>query len=121
MRTRLLIALLIAAVLISGCTGQNTEPKTDVIPATTNYVEIKDFYFVPAEITVAKSTTVTWKNMGTTPHSVVSIANAVSTVNAFSSETLTNGETFMHTFNETGTFDYVCGLHARMKGKVVVT
>jgi plastocyanin len=29
-------------------------------------------------------------------------------------------ESFSHTFDQPGTFDYVCGLHAFMHGQVVV-
>jgi plastocyanin len=79
-----------------------------------NTVLIKDFAFDPATITVAKGTTVTWMNMDSALHNVVSSGND------FSSETLKNGQSYAHTFNETGTFGYNCGFHKSMTGKVIV-
>jgi plastocyanin len=114
MRTKLLIVFLIFAVLISGCTGQKTETKTTNMTEKPNTVLIKGFAFDPATITIAKGITVTWMNMDSAPHTVVA------TGNAFISETLNNGRSFMHTFNETGTFEYKCGIHPNMIGKVIV-
>jgi plastocyanin len=107
------------AVLISGCTGQKADTKTTT-PTTTmtekpNTVLIKGFAFDPATITVTKGTTVTWMNMDSAEHTVVAKGNA------FSSDVLKNGQSFAHTFNETGTFEYICGKHPSMTGKVIVT
>ena len=114
MRTKLLIIFLILAVLISGCTGQKTETKTDTTPATPNTVLIKGFAFDPVTLTVAKGTTVTWMNMDSASHTVVA------TGMTFRSGNLNNGQSFAHTFNETGTFEYKCGIHPSMSGKVKV-
>jgi len=114
MKTKLFIVFLILAVLISGCTGQKTETKPDTMTEKPNSVLIKGFVFDPATITVAKGTTVKWMNMDSAPHTVVA------TGNAFSSETLKNGQSYEHTFDETGTFEYKCGIHQNMSGKVIV-
>jgi plastocyanin len=115
MRTKLLIVFLIFAVLLSGCTGQKTDTKTDNMTEKPNTVLIKGFAFDPATLTVTKGTTVTWMNKDSTAHTVVA------TGKAFSSETLNNGQSYTHTFNETGTFEYKCGIHPSMSGKVIVT
>jgi len=109
------MVFLISMVLISGCTGQKTVIKTDTTPSAPNSVIIKGFAFDPATITVATGTTVTWTNMDTVAHTVVE-AN-----NAFSSQTLENGQSYSHTFNDIGTFEYKCGIHPTMSGKVIVT
>jgi plastocyanin len=114
MRTKLLIVFLILAVLISGCTGQKTETKTNNMTEKPNTVLIKGFVFDPATLTVTKGTTVTWMNMDSASHTVVA------TGNAFSSGNLNNGQSYVYTFNETGTFDYKCGIHPSMSGKVIV-
>ena len=114
MKTKFLIVFLILAVLISGCTGQKTVTKTDTMTEKPNSVVIKGFAFDPATLTVTKGTSVTWMNMDSAPHDVVA------TGNAFSSETLKNGQSYEHTFDETGTFEYKCGIHPSMSGKVVV-
>ena len=110
MRTKLLIVFLVLAVLISGCTGQ----KTDTTPAAPNSVAINGFAFDPATLTVTKGTTVTWTNMDSAAHTVVASGNA------FTSDNLNNGQSFTHTFNEAGTFEYKCGIHPSMSGKVIV-
>ncbi|MCZ7401508.1 MAG: cupredoxin family copper-binding protein [Candidatus Methanoperedens sp.] len=115
MGTKLLIVFLISVVLISGCTGQKTVTKTDITPAAPNSVAIKGFAFAPETITVAKGTTVTWTNMDSVAHTVVAADNA------FSSQTLENGQSYAHTFNDIGTFEYKCSIHPGMSGKVIVT
>jgi plastocyanin len=114
MRTKLLIIFLILAVLISGCTGQKTVTKTDNMTEKPNTVLIKAWAFDPATITVAKGTTVTWMNMDSASHTVVA------TGMTFRSGNLNNGQSFAHTFNEIGTFEYKCGIHPGMSGKVKV-
>jgi len=114
MRTKLLILFLILTVLISGCTGQKTETKTNTMTEKPNTVLIKDFAFDPATLTITKGTTVTWMNMDSAPHTVVASDYA------FSSDTLKNGQSFAYTFNDTGTFVYKCGIHPSMTGKVIV-
>ena len=44
----------------------------------------------------------------------------VSTTKVFKSPALDTGESFSYTFKDAGTFEYYCGLHPRMTGKIVV-
>jgi plastocyanin len=78
-------------------------------------VQVVDFAFEPANVTVSVGATVTWTNIGTRPHTVTADNGA------FDSGRLDPGETFSYTFNEAGTFDYFCGFHPDMQGSVVVT
>jgi plastocyanin len=78
-------------------------------------VSIKDFAFNPADVTVAKGTTVTWKNDDSATHRIKSGDGS------FDSKDLKNGNSFDHTFDTAGTFDYICGIHPSMKGKITVT
>ncbi len=80
-----------------------------------NRVEIADFTFDPAALTVSAGTTVTWTNADSVEHSVV--ANDVS----FNSDNLAQGATFEHTFDGAGEFAYVCGIHPRMAATITVT
>ncbi len=130
MKKTWITALLVLVVLISGCTyGPKTTPQptpaqsvTTTTPATTQpatapasvaMVEIKGFAFNPATITISKGTTVTWTQKDSAQHTV--------TGNNFSSDVLSQGQTFSYTFNDTGTFEYNCHIHPSMRGKVVVT
>jgi plastocyanin len=71
--------------------------------------------FNPAEVTVSVGDTVTWTNNDTVEHDV--------TADGFSSGEpggMAPGDTFDHTFQEAGTFDYVCTVHPGMEGTVTV-
>ena len=71
--------------------------------------------FEPAEVTVSAGDTVTWTNNDSVGHDV--------TADSFSSGDpggMAPGATFEHTFDEAGTFDYVCTVHPGMEGSVVV-
>lgn len=84
-------------------------------------VEIKDFAFSPASITVKKGTKVTWTNQDTTGHNVVASDSGNGGGLPTSNSLLGKGESYSFTFNEVGTFDYVCAPHASsMKGTVKV-
>ncbi|MFZ3383514.1 MAG: cupredoxin family copper-binding protein [Candidatus Methanoperedens sp.] len=109
MNKTLIFAILALAVLISGCGAQKPEPRI----ISTNAVDIQGFVFIPDTITVTKGTNVTWTNKDTAPHTVKGTG--------FISGTLNQGQTYSKTFNEAGTFEYVCGIHPGMKGKVIVS
>jgi plastocyanin len=71
--------------------------------------------FQPAEVTVGVGDTVTWTNNDSVGHDV--------TADSFSSGDpggMAPGDTFEHTFEEAGNFDYVCTVHPGMEGTVVV-
>jgi plastocyanin len=76
-------------------------------------VTIAEFAFAPAAISVDAGDTVTWVNRDATPHSVAAGTS-------FASDTLDAGETFTHTFDTAGTFDYICAIHPQMRGSVTV-
>jgi plastocyanin len=78
-------------------------------------------FYEPPTLTVPTGTTVTWKNIDSTLHTVTS-GSAESGVSGteFDSSYMAGGKTFQHTFSSAGTFDYYCTLHPFMKGQVVV-
>jgi plastocyanin len=79
-----------------------------------NTVNIDNFTFTPAELTVATGTTVKFVNRDDIPHTVVE-KNKV-----FRSKALDTDDSFSFTFTTAGTFDYFCSLHPHMVGKVIV-
>jgi plastocyanin len=93
-----------------GYSGQNKGS------SSTNSVEIKNFAFGPTPLTVSVGTTVTWTNNDTTTHTVTSTSGPTS----FDSGNLAQGSTFSYTFNQTGTYDYICTIHPDMHGRVIV-
>jgi amicyanin len=83
-------------------------------PAAASQVRIGNFTFTPAEIAVAPGTTVTWINEDDIPHLVAA------TGSAFRSKALDTDQQYSFTFTAAGTYEYFCGLHPHMQGKVIV-
>jgi plastocyanin len=79
-----------------------------------NSIEIKDYAFTPATLTVAAGTTVTWTNNDAVPHT------ATASDGTFDSGNLNPGQSFSFTFPTPGSFPYVCQYHAGMQGTIVV-
>ena len=80
-------------------------------PAT---VEIDNFAFAPATLTVTAGTTVTWKNEDDSPHRIGDQNGT------FKSAALDTDDTFSHTFAAPGEYPYICTMHPYMVGKIVV-
>ena len=74
---------------------------------------IQTFAFSPAELTVAKGTTVNWLNAGRETYHIKS--------DKFESKDLLRGDMFSYTFNETGTYNYADASNPSMKGVITVT
>jgi plastocyanin len=79
-----------------------------------NVVMIDNFTFSPKELIVAVGTTVKWVNHDDIPHTVVNADKL------FRSKALDTDDAFSYTFTSAGAFDYFCGLHPHMVGKVIV-
>jgi plastocyanin len=77
-------------------------------------VTIDNFSFSPATLTVPAGTTVVWTNKDDIPHTVVERNQK------FRSKGLDTDDAYSYTFSEPGTYEYFCGMHPKMVGKVVV-
>lgn len=117
----IVVAVIVAgagAFLLLGSSSKQKSPEVKLpseqtnIPKDQNTVSIKDFTFNPNTITVKVGDTVTWLNEDGAVHLIKS--------NDFNSVNLKNGDTFKFKFTKAGTYDYICGIHTYMKGKVVV-
>ncbi len=80
-------------------------------------VDIKNFAFSPATITIKKGSKVTWTNQDSAKHDVTPVETSE---NFEASELLARGESYSYTFDTVGTYDYICSPHPYMKAKVVV-
>ena len=78
-------------------------------------VNIDNFAFTPKELTVKAGTTIVFHNRDDIPHSVVGSKGE------FHSKALDTDDSFSFTFTKAGTYDYSCGLHPKMQGRIVVT
>jgi plastocyanin len=79
-----------------------------------NMVEIKDFAFGPATLTVKVGDTVTWVNKDVAGHS------ATADDGSFDTGVMSQGESGSHTFTQAGTYEYHCTPHPNMKGTIIV-
>ena len=79
-----------------------------------NVVTIDNFTFTAPELTIAAGTTVKWVNHDDIPH------NVVNKDKRFRSKALDTDDSYSFTFASAGTYDYFCGLHPHMQGKIVV-
>jgi plastocyanin len=104
----------IVAMLLGPIVGTMLAFGTLAAQDTTNVVTIDNFTFSPKEITVAVGTTVKWVNHDDIPHTVVEQKTT------FRSKALDTDDSYSYTFASAGEFDYFCGLHPHMVGKVIV-
>jgi plastocyanin len=86
--------------------------ETVTAPKEKNTVTIKEFTFNPDTLTVKVGEVVTWVNEDGVVHAVNS--------SAFNSPNIKNGESYKFQFTTAGTYEYSCGIHPYMKGRVVV-
>ena len=79
-------------------------------------VIVKDFKFIPQNITIKPGQTITWENMEKRQyHSVWFEASGEEEPDYFFPD-----ETYERKFEQTGTFPYRCGPHPKMTGTVTV-
>jgi amicyanin len=81
----------------------------------TEAVQIKNFAFSPATITVKAGSTVVWTNNDAIQHDVTFDGGGIA------SSVLNHSDTFSHTFPAAGTYHYICSIHPFMHGTVIVT
>jgi plastocyanin len=80
----------------------------------TNMITIDNFTFSPKELTIPVGTTVQWVNHDDIPHTIVEKKTT------FRSKALDSNDSYSYTFTSAGAFDYFCGLHPHMVGKIIV-
>lgn len=103
--SRLAWATLLSMVLVSTSSSASPEPATIVV---------ENFMFAPMTSTIKAGSTVTWLNKDDEPHTVVSDTGA------FHSAAMDTNETFSFQFDKPGTYRFICSIHPRMVGTIVV-
>jgi LPXTG-motif cell wall-anchored protein len=103
-----------AAAAPSEQPARERKQRTVARAAANGSVTIADFQFTPAEITIDQGDTVTWTNDGPSAHS------ATAPDGSFDTGVFPAGESRSQTFDEAGTFSYICTPHPNMHGRIVV-
>ncbi len=104
---------------INPTTEHPTNPGTPPFPETPTLnreIIIKSFVFSPSTLNIRVGDSVMWINQDATPHTVTSDSG-----NELYSSTLSQSNSYSHTFDNAGTYDYHCKIHPMMKGKVIVS
>ncbi len=96
-----------SGVMLVGCGNVSKVPV-----AKENQVIIKDYKFLPQNISVKAGTTVTWINEDTVIHTVEG--------SGMDSGNMSKGDEFTFTFDKVGVYEYICGPHPYMTGSVIV-
>lgn len=93
---------------------QSAQPTSQISQPTvsTDTITIRNFAFTPGTLTVKQGAKVTWVNEDSVAHKIKA--------DAFNSTNLNQGDKYEFVFNDKGTFDYICGIHPSMTGKIVV-
>lgn len=103
-------AVLGVAVLLAGCGGGDGEKAS---PPASIEVDMKDFEFLPKEVTVKAGDSVTFTNGDKAPHTAEG--------EAFDTDRLDRGQSKRIAFDKPGTYEYFCDFHRFMTGTVEVT
>ncbi len=116
----IMIAILLAPLaFLDG----NAQEKVNVqIAKNAQKVDNGKFY-LPARITVEVGTTVTWENLDDAPHTITSgtpTCTGLCWGLDFDSGIVRLDDVYEFTFNEAGSYDYLCALHPWMIGRVTV-
>ena len=82
--------------------------------AAQSKVTIQGFAFSPTPLTVQVGDTVTWTNMDTAPH------NATADNGGFKTADMQQGQSATITATTPGTYTYICTIHPRMMGTLIV-
>jgi plastocyanin len=127
MKTAFALLLACLALVAVGCGddddddggggGAGADTSEEAAPAGGGGAEVtmKDIKFDPKNLTVKVGDTVEWVNDDSVGHDV--------TADDFKSGDpggMASGDTFEHTFEKAGTYDYVCTVHPGMEGTVTV-
>ena len=108
----------------------NTPLTSQPVPANTSTTTISivkggadpnnEQFYIPKVANITVGATVKWKNDDPIPHTVTS-GTPEGTTKEFDSGFIKVGDSFNHTFNKKGIFEYFCLPHPWMTGKVSVS
>ncbi|MBC7545488.1 MAG: cupredoxin domain-containing protein [Candidatus Sericytochromatia bacterium] len=115
MRHMFAAALLLALPLFSACApaapNSGTNPGNSATTPAANTITIKDFKYVPDNLTVKAGSVVTFVNQDTMAHTATAATVFNVSIAPGASATVTTSTT-------PGTVDYLCTLHPAMKGSI---
>jgi len=100
---------------LSPAPGNTLQDNSQLSNQTYN-IKIQDMEFVPGAINIKRGDTIIWTNQDSEIHTITSDSGS-----ELSSNTLSKNQTYSHTFNTIGTFNYHCSVYTSIKAKVIVS
>ena len=82
---------------------------------TTHTIQIQNFAFAPAALTIAAGDTVIFTNLDSAPHT------ASADGGAWDTGRMDQGASVQITFSSPGSFTYFCAFHPNMKGAITIS
>ena len=116
---RPLLVSLITVLAVAGC-GSSEDPAAPSTGSTleaqgnAGVVQIRDFKFLPQDVTVEAGTEVRWSNADAAPHT------ATADDGSFDTGNLRKGDTASVTLRKRGSFTYFCEFHKFMRATITV-
>lgn len=110
------VALLAAAFALALKPVKAQLPATERVAAAHYSVQMANYAFAPASITVNEGDTITWTNQDTAPHTVTTTSGP----ERLDSPYLSKGQSWSYTFTAPGTYMYYCTVHPDMRAEVIV-
>lgn len=115
--------LVVLGVAVGHVTSGRAEPPRGSASPGSVVIEIKNFEFVPAQITVPRGSVVRWVNADVANHQVttgVADAGRARPDGRVASPLMFRGDGFSASFATPGEHPYYCGIHPFMRGTIVV-
>ena len=113
-KTAILCGISFLNLVLFAIAGEMKDP-AGADATTKNRIEIKDFHFTPATLTVKSGEKIIWINRDEEPHTVVSVEKQFK-----KSPPLDTAEVFTITAGAPGTYTYFCSVHPKMTGTIIV-
>ena len=110
------IATFVGVGLVAEVAGLRSFAVARANAAEAREVDIANYKFTPAALTVPVGTTVTWINHDGEVHTVTAGDN----LKSFKSGGLDTDDKFSFTFSKPGIYSYFCSIHPYMAAKIVV-
>ena len=109
---------------MAGDAAASSDPATVrvSVPYGTNLpgCEDDDACLVPSAVDIRSGDTVSWTNHDDSSHTVTSGSPSTGPTGVFDSSLMISGETFKHTFEEPGIYEYYCLVHPWVLGVIRV-
>jgi len=91
---------------------QTVQPR--IASVSENTIDIIDYAFEPASLTVPAGSTVRWVNDGAVTHRIQFADKSTSPL-------LSPGQSYSKIYDHVGVYDYICMIHPSMTGSITVT